>query len=291
MVRAHRRASYVLLLGLLLPAASALFVACGSSEARLGQAGDSCTRTDDCVAPLACRSAVCVDGSATSNGGASSSSSAGGVGGSSVGGNGVGGNGGAGGTATTSGSTGGAGGVGGTGAGGVGGTGAGGGNGLDPVACAACLDQDCKVEEAACDADCTSVEACIETLCANLSAIGSPEEGACQVYCQNLHPGAKTHHLAVVNCAAGSVCKPCSSYPFDYDACVASANVGPCAASLSDCEGSVDCKDYRDCVATCATFQQCLACDDTPSGKTGAELLLPVQQCLADECIAEAWLQ
>jgi hypothetical protein len=159
------------------------------------------------------------------------------------------------------------------------------------VACAACLGQQCAAEEAACDAECLGIEACVQSLCANLSLIASPDEGACQVHCQTLHPAGKTHQLAVLNCAAGANCAPCSSYPFDYDACVASASGADCAASLASCQGSSDCQSYRDCLSTCTTLSGCLACSSTPSGQAGAALLAPYEQCLAGKCIAQAWLQ
>jgi hypothetical protein len=306
MLTASRRRAPLVLLGLAVPLATTLFAACGSS-ARQGQSGDSCTKTDDCVAPLACRSSVCVgDGAGATSGTTSSTSSTGAPGGS-----GAGGKGGSGGMTSTSSSSGtpngGAGGAGhggsggaggsGTSSSGAGGTGAAGGsgggaggNGLDPVACAACVESQCKAEAAACDAACLAIQACLETVCAHLGAIGSPEEGACQVDCQNQHAAAKAHHLALVNCAASASCAPCSSYPWDYDACVAAADAGACAATRSACEASADCTSYRSCVATCATLADCLACGSTPAGQAGAPLLLDHQQCLAGQCIEEAWL-
>jgi hypothetical protein len=277
-----------LLAGLALTLAMGSFMACSCSpapvEVRKGHAGESCARTDDCAAPLVCIALACAEPSATS------STSTGGTGGGGMGG----GTGGTGGVAG-SGGVAGTGGAGAGGSGGVGGTGGSGGSGgsipLDPVQCALCLDEVCMAQKTACNSDCLAIEACIEALCSHLSVIGSGDEGPCQVHCQQLHLAEKAKHLAVVNCAQGSNCPPCSSYPFDHDACVTSATEGVCAAGFADCNASMDCVDYRDCVATCATLTECLACDDSPSGQAGAPVLLVYQQCVATECIAESWLK
>ena len=307
MTGAPRRAASTAIAALAIAFSTASAPGCSLDTARRGEAGDSCTRTDDCEAPLACRSQVCVDADAGPTG---TSSSAGGAGGANAGGAGGattitaagGGSGGAsttttgGGGSTTTGGTGGTATTGGPGGSGgstttSGGGGGAGGNGLDSALCAACLDQECGSELAACGADCLALEACIESVCANLSAIASPDEGTCQVQCQSKYPAAKSAHLAAVNCASGSQCAPCSSYPWDYNACLATSSVGACAATLDACSQSADCGAYRDCLTTCSTLKECLACDDPQGGPAGAALLLDYQECLAKECLAEAWLQ
>ena len=51
-----------------------------------------------------------------------------------------------------------------------------------PGDCNKCLDTTCAAEEKACDSECRAVQACLETVCANLSAIGNmADEGMCQV--------------------------------------------------------------------------------------------------------------
>jgi hypothetical protein len=261
--------------GLCLIVAAFAFAACETIDFRRSQAGETCSRTDDCEAPLVCIKQTCVE-----------PGSAGGTGG---------GQGGAGGTTTTTTTTQ-AGGTAGAGAGGTAGAGAGGTGGtggamLDPVECAKCLDKECAKEEAACDSDCLALEACIETLCGHLSELGSPDEGPCQVHCQQAHLASKQKHLDVVNCAASSSCAPCSSYPFDYNACVTAASGAECKTQLMACVGSQDCTNYRDCLNTCASLKDCLACGDAPGGQAGSMLLLDFEQCIAGKCIAESWLQ
>lgn len=281
-MRLTSRLRATLALLLLLGAAAA----CGS-DFRRGGNGETCGRTDDCEAPLVCIAMTCrPPGSAGSSaGGAGAGGTTGGAGGTT---------GGSGGTAGSApaGGTGGAGEAGGTGgAGASGGTGGTGGVVLDPELCAACLDQECGAELTACDAECFALEACIEVLCTHLSAIGSPEEGQCQVHCQQAHSISKAKHIAVVNCVLGTNCAPCSSYPFDHDACVAKADQGSCKAQRDACVASADCTQYRDCVAVCATLADCLACDDTAGGMAGAPLLTDYETCIAKECIAESWLK
>jgi hypothetical protein len=250
-----------------------------SSGARRGGAGESCTRTDDCEPPLACLANVCTAPGGGSGGDGPGSGAGGGTG--------------------AAGATGGAGGPGSAGSGGSGGAEPDAGT-LDAgpsaeagpwSACDECLDEECAGPLAACDADCQAIEACIQMVCANLSAIGSPDEGPCQVHCQSLHPGAKEPHLAVANCAIDAPCLgPCQFFPTDYDACRAFMTKGDCAGAFAACNGSVACSNYRDCVFTCKTVGACLACDDTPEGAEGRELLEVYERCIASECIAEAWL-
>jgi hypothetical protein len=171
---------------------------------------------------------------------------------------------------------------------------AGGGPGADagPARmCDECLDALCAAPEAGCDPACVAVEACIEMMCAHLRAIGSAEEGDCQVSCQEANPGGKAPHLAVVDCAASGVCvPPCVPYPHDYQACRAFMDMGGCAGALAACEASDDCNAYQDCVKACSTLADCLACDDTSGGTAGRMLLQSYERCIAAECVTESWL-
>ena len=167
------------------------------------------------------------------------------------------------------------------------------GTGVTWSACDECAETTCGAEEAACDAECLAVQACLETVCFNLSMIGAmAEEGQCQVKCQGDHPDGKASHLALVNCAADAQCSPpCTFYPQDYEACKAFMNKGACQSANQACKDSNDCQTYRDCVSTCKTLKECIACDDTPSGLAGRKLLESYELCVAGECAAEAWLQ
>jgi hypothetical protein len=154
--------------------------------------------------------------------------------------------------------------------------------------CDDCLDTLCADELWACDAACIGVEACIETVCRAIPDAG--EEGQCQVYCQNSHPGGKSLHLDVVNCAYSGGCfPPCGIYPQDYEQCLQTMTAGDCADEWSACSGSVDCLLYRDCTSACATFADCLACSGTPTSLAGRALLEAYHTCIATECIAESW--
>lgn len=255
--------------------------ACDSAEIRLSGIGESCTRTADCAEPLGCFAQVC----RYRDDGTGGAGAAGGTGGSN--------------TTTAAGGTGAAGGAGGGtgGSGGAGGSGGSGGSGgipLDPEVCGQCLDAACDTEKAACDSECLAIETCIETLCSHLSAIGSADEGQCQVHCQTIHVAGKTKHLALVNCAITSwpSCAACSSYPFDYEACVAklSSDGGACKGAYDACNASNDCQQYRQCVTGCSTLADCLACDDSPEGVAGAALYVAYQDCITPVCIEESWL-
>lgn len=156
-----------------------------------------------------------------------------------------------------------------------------------------CGETTCSAEESACDAECLAVQACLETVCFNLSTIGAlAEEGQCQVKCQADHPDGKDNHLALVNCAADAKCSPpCTFFPQDYDACKAFMNKGACKDENQACKDSNGCQTYKDCVTTCTTLKECIACDDTPSGFDGRKLLESYELCVAGECAIEAWLQ
>jgi len=278
--------------GILWVVSAASLIGCETLDFRRGGSGESCGRTDDCEAPLVCVSLVCVspDGTTThtttSLGGSTSSGGTAGSGGR------TGGTGGTGGSTSTGGTTssGGTGGGGTTSSGGTGG--AGGEQILDPVLCHECLNDQCGTPIAACGTDCLELEACIETLCSHLSEIVSPEEGQCQVHCQQLHIGSKSKHLAVVNCALGAHCPPCSSYPWDYDHCQESATLPPgvCADLYQACNDDPDCVTYRSCVATCSTLTECLECQNVASGTSGGVKLEDYEYCVSSQCLAESWI-
>jgi hypothetical protein len=153
------------------------------------------------------------------------------------------------------------------------------------------------MEKAACDAECYAVQACIDAICFNLSATNSPDEGACQVYCQGLHPTGKANHLAYVDCVhdetpspeAGPSClPPCQGAPRDYEECVAQATAASCKADA--CATSSDCQTYETCASACATFADCQACAQGASGAAGEQAFERLQLCLAQRCLAEEWL-
>ncbi len=236
-------------------------------DIRLSAEGESCQRTDDCEAPLRCVAFVCVppDGAGGAPGTTAStdattdtaSSSATKASSSSQS------------SADASSST-----------------------GLDPTQCAMCLDSKCGTQLGACDADCLGVEACIEAACKNLVESGLPDEGPCQVYCQQQFAAGKQAHLAVANCSQGpgGTCGPCSSNPFDYDDCRLKADAGPCAAAKQACKDSTDCTQYSNCASTCTTLTVCVNCQNGPSGAAGYALALEYERCVASDCIAESWL-
>lgn len=153
-----------------------------------------------------------------------------------------------------------------------------------------CLDQTCATQLTACDDACLGVEACIETACKNLVENSLPDEGMCQVYCQNQFPGGKQKHLSVVNCAQAAPCGPCSSNPFDYDACRVKADMGPCADERDACTADADCVAYTNCAATCQTQATCVACQSGTSGMAGYALAFAYEKCIAIECLPESWL-
>ncbi len=156
-------------------------------------------------------------------------------------------------------------------------------------ACDACLDMACASELAACDDGCFAIEGCVQSLCANLSAQGSMDEGPCQVKCQGEHPGSKALHLAVVDCAVNSTCASCLPYPTEYDACIQHETEGACAASFAACQDSADCLTYRDCVSICGTLQDCVLCASGASGQSGRKLYEAYHTCVGRECIVMGW--
>lgn len=158
--------------------------------------------------------------------------------------------------------------------------------------CHTCLQSECKTEIDACDAECIAIQACLDAVCAHLSMLGSMDEGACQVACQNLHAGAKQKHLNLVNCAqGGAACMPpCAFYSFDWDQCVAKEASGTCKPLLDACNANADCQSYQSCAASCGTNAECQACASTPEGKSGRQAYESYWQCVETTCLAEAWL-
>ncbi len=249
-----------------LVACAAASEACGSgggSTPRKSNAGESCNRTDDCVEPLTCINLTCVGQSGSGGGTSSSTSTATSSSAASS-------------TATASSS--------------ASSSLASSGTGLDPTQCHNCLAMKCKAAMAACDNGCQSIEACLAATCESLSLQGSPEEGQCQVHCQKLFAASKQLHLDVANCALSSKCGPCSSNPFDYNACRATADAGPCKTSKTACSGNADCTTYRNCVTGCSTLATCLACQNGQSGMAGYNLDVAYESCIAQQCILESWL-
>ena len=230
-----------------------LVVACGDDELRRGGQGASCERTDDCEPPLTCVSNVCGGPVDPPDGGEAGQD----VNVPDVQGDGP------------------------------------SADGEAWSTCDECLDSTCAEALSACGDDCIAIEACVQMVCGNLSATGSADEGPCQVQCQNAHSAAKQPHLDVVYCAEGasSTCfPPCTPFPQDYDACRAFMIAGDCFATALACDDAPECNAYRDCIGTCSSLDECLACDDDEEGQLGRAYLELHEQCIAAECIAEAWL-
>ena len=158
--------------------------------------------------------------------------------------------------------------------------------------CDTCLEKACVAEEAACDSECLAVQGCIETVCANLSALGAlKEEGQCQKKCQDDHPDGKASHLKLVNCAVDAVCSPpCTFYPQDNELCRSFMTKGACKDANQACKDSLSCQNYKDCVTTCKTQAECIVCDNTQEGLDGRKLLEGYELCIAGKCTAESWL-
>jgi hypothetical protein len=158
-----------------------------------------------------------------------------------------------------------------------------------PNACVECIDAECATERAACGDECVAIDGCIQLTCANLSSLGSPDEGACQVSCQSLHMTGRQSHLDYVNCAVAHDCDDvCAPFPNDFEDCRAQRDATECAGELAACNGSLDCTSYRTCVSQCTTGAECAACDDdNAAGRNLAELY---ERCVSAECIGVAWI-
>jgi hypothetical protein len=162
---------------------------------------------------------------------------------------------------------------------------------FDTATCQGCLDQSCAAELAACDADCTSIQACLDAHCVELSALASPDEAACQVYCQGLYPNGKDKHVALVSCVQASACQPpCNGYSIDYDECVATQNTSnACQGAYAPCSAaSGPCPSYKACVSTCSTWAECQSC--AAANPTGAMLYETYQSCVESTCLVLGWL-
>jgi hypothetical protein len=163
-------------------------------------------------------------------------------------------------------------------------------SGFDVSTCQGCIFQACSAELVACDADCTAIQACLDTYCVELSALASPDEAECQVYCQGLYPNGKAKHVALVSCVQGSMCQPpCNGYSIDYDECVAAQNTGACMTAYAPCSGAPgDCTNYKTCVSGCSTWPDCQRCATTfPAGEM---LYETYQSCLESTCLVLGWL-
>jgi hypothetical protein len=185
--------------------------------------------------------------------------------------------------------------TGGSGGGGSGGDATGGsGGGSDTwPGCHTCLQTACKAEITACGTGCADLQGCLDTYCATLSATGSSDEGACQVYCQQQFAASKQPHIDLVNCAQGamSTCMPpCAFAPYDFEQCIAHAAATTCKTQLAACDGEPKCVAFRTCVSTCTTAAGCEACGASADGKVGAAVDQAYWKCVAGECTVEAWL-
>jgi hypothetical protein len=192
--------------------------------------------------------------------------------------------------------------------------------GYDFSACPSCLDQECHVELAACDAECHAIQGCLDAYCVNLSASESNDEALCQAYCQGLHPTGKDAHVAVVTCvqdmARGGLCatetcfdnpvdggappqfcydaSPCFPYPIDYQHCVDQVDDptvlggNGCNPAFQACKAESDCAAYQTCNDTCGSWPACQAC--AAAHPAGEALFESYQRCVEDTCLAQGWI-
>jgi hypothetical protein len=166
-------------------------------------------------------------------------------------------------------------------------------SGFDVSTCQGCLFQACSAELGACDADCTAIQACLDTYCVELSALASPDEAACQLYCQNLHPNGKAKHIALVSCVQASMCQPpCNGYSIDYDECAAALiapDSGGCTAQYAPCSGTTgDCASFSSCIRNCSTWAGCRNC--ATAHPTGAMQYEAYEDCVESTCLVLGWL-
>jgi hypothetical protein len=169
---------------------------------------------------------------------------------------------------------------------------------FDVSTCQGCIFQACSAELGACDDDCTAIQACLDTYCVELSALASPDEAACQGYCQNLHPNGKAKHVALVGCVQASMCQPpCNGYSIDYDECAAAQiatatgaiGTGACATQYAPCSGSTgDCANFSNCMSDCSTWAECQHC--ATAHPTGAMQYEAYQSCVESTCLVLGWL-
>jgi hypothetical protein len=164
-------------------------------------------------------------------------------------------------------------------------------DGFDVTLCQGCVDQACLPQVQACGAECVAIQACLDARCVNLSAQASPDEAACQAFCQSQHPAGREAHVALAACVQASVCQPpCNGYSIDYDACVAAENVGVCAAPLAACTASAECQTYKTCVSTCTDWTSCQACAASTSAAAGETLYESYEACVEGPCLVLGWL-
>jgi hypothetical protein len=175
--------------------------------------------------------------------------------------------------------------------------------GFDTTTCVGCLAEACAPQLAACGpgSDCLAVQACLDSYCANLSTIASPDEVACQAWCQGQHAGGRDAHVALVGCVQSSMCEaptgstpaaptPCYGYSIDYRHCTGledDPSMGPCKDKALVCAGG-DCLAYKNCINACTTWASCQLCaQQHPNGETQFEAH---QLCLETACILQGWL-
>jgi hypothetical protein len=168
--------------------------------------------------------------------------------------------------------------------------------GFDTSSCVGCLAQACAPQLAACDQDCFRIQACLDTYCINLSTIASPDEVACQAWCQSQYSAAKNAHVALVGCVQSSMCQPpCAGYSIDYRHCTSledappgsDAPAGPCYDKAMACTGG-DCLAYKNCINACTTWASCQVCrQQHPVGVVQFE---DHQRCLYPACFLQGWL-
>jgi hypothetical protein len=161
--------------------------------------------------------------------------------------------------------------------------------GFDTTTCVGCLAQACAPQLATCDDDCFAVQACLDAYCVNLSTIASPDEVACQAWCQSQHPAGRGTHVALVGCVQSSMCQPpCYGYSIDYRHCTTLEDdpvAGPCAG-VASCTG--DCVAYKNCIGGCTTWASCQQCaQQHPAGEAQLEMH---QLCLEKACLLQGWL-
>jgi hypothetical protein len=166
--------------------------------------------------------------------------------------------------------------------------------GEDPtsVQCLSCLQTACSTEKTACNADCYAIQACIDAVCDNLSATGATTEGACQAYCEGLHPNGKASLIAYATCTNGATnCNPpCAGPPYDYDQCAGAQIAGPCKSAHAACTASSACASYQTCVGACTTDTDCEACGMGTSGAAGQMLYEALELCIDQTCLPLYWV-
>jgi hypothetical protein len=172
-------------------------------------------------------------------------------------------------------------------------------SGFDTTTCLGCLSDACTPELAACDEDCIGIQACLDARCTSLSAKASPDETACQLYCESLYPSAKVQALAnLAHCIQTTHCfPPCFDYPFDFKQCGLHQDTGACSDAKAACTADPNCTAYQACASKCASWGACQACATTPGLGAGAPdpalgeaLFESYRRCIERTCIAPGWV-